>query len=332
MFRLVTNKGEIAKCQRALERAMRKRFSERIKRNIGYPSGTMYDAVVYTNRAHWYHTGDLREGGNPRRLNWFGAFVESGNLQIAVEINVPFAGRNDQVAGFFVRESRSGMTFLAHSGRVGGGTAGVGKTGFLAWTDQQLIEVDDNGGGIREGILVAPLNTTATVSRLVQYVDSITQYKAAVRAGKTKTEEFQRKVHEYDAYYEEARGRRKGVRRAEFDYVTRHGEIVSALHEWQNKQPIPQAAVPVKNVLIDMGIAINDELIEVFEAKPTADRSSIYTAIGQLFVHGRAQKCRRTIVLPEGQELAVALSEALSRLENEVLRFRFRSKGAVIVS
>ena len=44
-----------------------------------------------------------------------------------------------------------------HFGRVGGGTKGFGKTSFLAWSDHRPINVVDASGGIREGLLVMPI-------------------------------------------------------------------------------------------------------------------------------------------------------------------------------
>jgi hypothetical protein len=331
MFRLVTGKPDIASCQRKLEGAMRGYFHSRLKRNIGYPSDTLYDAIVLSDGRYWYHTRDLRDEGAPRRLNWFGLFNEHGNLQITVELNVPFEGRNDQIAGFFFRETRSKQYFLGHSGRVGGGTPGVGKIGFLSWTDKQLIDIEDDEGQIREGILVTALGQSGTGASITSYIASIAAYKAAVRAGETSKPEFQLKQHHYKAYYEEARGRRKGTRRADIDYITRHGDIVSAIHKWRLNQPNPRLAKPVKDILIDFGMAVGNNLIEVYEAKSAADRSSIYKAIGQVFVHGPQRNCVRTVVLPDSEILSEELFAALERLGVKVLRFRFNANGASIV-
>ena len=332
MFRLIETKSQISACQRQLEHTVRAALNEPVKRNIGYPSDTLYGARVHTDGTHWYHSRDQRDEGNPRRLNWFGLYTASANLQISVEINVPFVGRNDQIAGFFLQEPRSGEMFLAHSGRVGGGTAGVGKTSFLAWTEQRLIEAEDSEGGIREGIIVMPLSGSDAIPSLIHYVDAIVGFKAAVRAGETATAAFQRKKRKYEDYYEEARGRRRGMRRAEIDYITRHGDIVSALSEWREARPNPHNARFVKDILIDLGLEIDGELIELYEAKSSADRSSVYAAIGQLFVHGRAKNCKRYLTIPVDEQLSDGLPEALQRLGIDVLRFRFKSKGAVIVS
>jgi len=332
MFRLVESRSDISACQRQLEHLIRGHLRTRTKRNIGYPSDTLFGATVWTDSEHWYHSRDQRDEGTPRRLNWFGLFRAKHNLQITVEINVPFEGRNDQTAGFFIRDPRTNRTFLAHSGRVGGGTAGVGKTGLLTWSDLRLIEAEDQRGGIREGVLVAPLAAKSDgVASLMRYVDTIARYKLAVRAGETKTAAFRQKAKRYADYYEEARGRRRGRRAAEIDYVTRHGDIVSALHAWRESRPLPRKSRLVKDILIDLGVEVGDTLVELYEAKSGTDRSSIYGAIGQLLVHGHDTGCERFVALPDGEPLAPDLAAALRRLEIRVMRYTLDKKAASIV-
>src|SRR6266566_4521696 len=121
MFSLLESKKEIAKVQRMLERTIRRDFRITAVKNIGYPGGTTFDANVNTDRRHWFWCKDLdgARKANPRRLNWFGLFHVDADLQISVEINTPYKGRNDRVAGFFARDTDTGATYLFHSGRVG---------------------------------------------------------------------------------------------------------------------------------------------------------------------------------------------------------------------
>ena len=54
---------------------------------------------------------------NPRNaLNWFGLFRGDADLQISVEINTAYEGRNDQVAGFFARDNDTSSIYPMHSG------------------------------------------------------------------------------------------------------------------------------------------------------------------------------------------------------------------------
>ncbi len=332
MFTLIESKEEIARVQRKLESSIRRDFKQRAIKNIGYPGGTTFDASVFTDGAYWYWSSDLnKDVANPRRLNWFGLFKAEGGLQISVEINTAYEGRNDQVAGFFARDNGTGSIYLLHSGRVGGGTKGVGKSAFLAWSDQRPVDVVDSSGGVREGVLVMPIDGIAASRSAVRYVDTIARFKLAVRAGDMETPEFRRKKKELDDFYSEARGRRKGRRSAEIDYLSRHGDVVDALNSWRTSKPLPKRGRVVKNVLIDMGVAVGRDLVEVFEVKTSTARSDVYGAIGQLMVHGTAANCRRVIVLPHKEAIAADLIGALQRLSIELLKFKLDEQKATIL-
>jgi len=335
MFSLIESKNEVVKAQRKLEATIRREFKTRAVKNIGYPGGRVFAATVFTDGHHWYWSGDHDNADvpNPRRLNWFGLFseIENRDLRISVEINTAYEGRNDQVAGFFARDHDTGAIYLLHSGRVGGGAKGVGKAAFLAWGDQRLIEVADSSGGVREGVLVMPVEGIAATRPTVRYVDTIANFKEAVRTGEIETPEFQRKKKELNDFYSEARGRRKGRRSSEIDYLSRHGEVVDALHSWRRSTALPKEGRLVKNVLIDMGIEVGRKLVEVFEVKTSTSRPDIYAAIGQLMVHGDADECRRVMVLPQEEPIADDLQKALDRLNIELLRFKVSAKSVTIV-
>lgn len=333
MFTLIESKDETAKAQRKLEATIHRDFKRKVVKNIGYPGGTDFNATVFTDGAHWYWAADLNNDDtpNPRRLNWFGLFKEDGDLQISVEVNTAYEGRNDLVAGFFARDNDTGTVYLLHSGRVGGGTKGVGKSAFLAWSDQRPIEVADSSGGIREGVLVMPVEGISASRSAVRYVETIARFKQAVRAGDMETKEFQRKKKELEDFYSEARGRRKGRRSSEIDYLSRHGDVVDALYSWRTNRPLPSGGRIVKNVLIDMGIAIAHDLVEVFEVKTSTGRSDVYGAIGQLMVHGATADCRRVIVLPDKESIAPDLRDALQRLGIELVKFKLDGQKATIV-
>jgi len=333
MFSLVESRQEIAKAQRKLEATVKRKFTRRIEKNIGYPGGTTFGAKVSTDDHYWFWSSDHKDAKipNPRRLNWFGLFQVDGDLQISVEINTAYEGRNDQVAGFFARDSRTGSVYLLHSGRIGGGRKGVGKTALLAWSNQRLVDVVDSSGGVREGVLVMPVEGTGAIRSATRYIDSIASFKQAVRAGAVDTPDFRRKRKEFEDFYAEGRGRRKGRRSSEIDYLSRHGDVVDALHSWRNSSPLPSLGRVVKSVLIDMGVAVGRDLVEVFEVKTSTSRSDIYAAIGQLMVHGTAHDCRRVIVLPHKDPIAPDLREALDRLGLQLLRFTLGESKASIV-
>src|SRR5271154_3864076 len=109
MFVLLESRKDIADAQRELEATIRRDFRDQVVKNIGYPSGTTFDAKVSTDHKHWFWSADKRDKSTRihRRLNWFGEFNEDAGLQITVEVNTPYEGRNDRIAGFFARDTGS---------------------------------------------------------------------------------------------------------------------------------------------------------------------------------------------------------------------------------
>jgi hypothetical protein len=336
MLQYLEARDDITQAHKKLQATIRRAFSRTAVRDIGHPGGRERKAVVATDGHYWFWTKDHRgpDVFTKRRLNWFGVLNESPGVSITVEINAAYKGRNDQAAGFFARDSETGLIYFLHSGRVGGGAKGVGKDSFLTWATlakQPIAEVVDSSENIRVGFIIMPIEGTAAVRSAIRYIDLVRQFKIAVRNGDILTPRFRRQQREFKDYFAEGRGRRKGRRRSEIDYISRHGEIVDALYAWRSSRPLPNRSRIVKDILIDLGVASGRKLIEIFEVKPKTDRSSIYSAVGQLFVHGRDQACQRVIVLPSGETLSTDLADALRQLRIEVQKFRLNRNSATIL-
>jgi hypothetical protein len=330
---LIESKDEISQAQRRLESTIRRNFTRKVAKGIGYPGGSRSNVHVFTDGKHWYwpSTADPTDS-NPRRLNWFGLFKENTGLGITVEINTPYEGRNDKIAGFFARDMKTDAVYLMHSGRVGGGRKGVGKTEFLKWRGELVEDVVDNAGDIRKGVLVMPVEGVAASRSAIRYIDAIARFKKAVGNGELNTPAFRRQSKHWRDFYSEGSGRRKGIRSKVIDYLSRHGEVVDELRDWRTNAGLRKGERIVKSVFVDMGVEIAGKRIEVFEVKTSTDRSDVYAAIGQLLVHGGAANCRRVIVLPKTGHVASDLLEALRRVGIEVLRFKLDVKGAAILA
>jgi len=332
LFTLLESKREIANAQRKLEASVRRDFTKRVVRNIGFPGGTVFDAKVFTNGEYWFWSKDSHDQEtHPKRLNWLGVYKERAGLEISVEINSPYEGRDDSIAGFFARDSESGAVYLFHSGRIGGGTKGVGKTAFLAWTEQRPVRILDSEGKSRYGVLVMPVDGKAATRPMLRYVQSIADFKSAVRSGAVKPAILARKEQELQEYYSESSGRRMGIRSSEIDYVSRHGDVVDALNEWRQQAKLQKGARIVKNVLIDLGVRRTSELVELYEVKTSTSRSAVYGAIGQLLVHSVAERCQRFIVLPYRDGLANDLKKALQRLSINIIWYELDEDSVTIL-
>lgn len=333
MFTLIEDRAEIRKAQSELEATVRREFPTTAVRDIGWQGGRQPQASVRTNGTYWFWSSDHKdEVANPRRLNWFGQIGEGSGVAIAVEVNTPYLGRNNSIAGFFARDSTSGRTYLFHSGRVGGGAKGVKKDALVAWADLQLQAVLASDGSHKEGILVMPVSGRGAVRPAIAYLQSIVDFKAAVRSGDTQTTQAREKERKLREYFDEFFGRKRGrIAARGIDYVSRHGEVVKALQEWRKRRGMKAGHRIVKSTLLDLGVAKGSDLVEAFEVKTSATRGDIYTGIGQLIVHAQSAECSRTIVLPADEILAKDLAAALARSEIQVQLYRLTETDVILL-
>ncbi|MEN7431317.1 hypothetical protein VA599_11190 [Chromobacterium sp. TRC.1.1.SA] len=315
MFILIEDQTEIRKAQSDLEATIGREFPTTAIRDIGWQGGRQPQAKVRSDGTYWFWSSDYKNGvANPRRLNWFGRTGDGQSVMIAVEVNTPLAGRNDSIAGFFARNTVNGRTYLFHSGRVGGGAKGVKKDALVAWADFELHPIYASDGSHKEGILVMPVAGPGAVRPAIAYVQTIIEFKAAVRNGDTQTSEALKKEQKLRKYFDEFFGRKRGKAAArEIDYISRHGEVVKALRDWRIQKGLATGQRVVKTALLDLGVSQGPNLIEAYEVKTSAVRGDIYTGIGQLIVHSRSHNCSRILVVPADVPLARDLAAALER-------------------
>lgn len=334
MYTLLENRQAIAKAQRTLERTLHHTFNEKGTYNIGYPGGTSFDNKVHCYQQYWYHAADHKseEVKNPRRLNWFGMLSSGSSLNISVEINVAYEGRNDRVAGFFARHEETGQIYLFHSGRVGGGTEGVGRDALLAWSNLELHAVNDAEGKVREGVLVMPVDGEYAIRPLLRFVDTIANFKQAVRDGELQSDSYLEGLQTLQDYFKETSGQRKRRQIDSLRYETRHGDVVDALQQWRQQQGLASNQRIIKNVLMDLGVSNDHHLQEVYEVKTGTARQDLYTAIGQLMVHAKEQGCSKTLVLPDDTpEVPDDIAAALARNDISLLYYSMDDESVTIL-
>ena len=334
MLSLLTETDEIANAQEALETVMRKEFREHDYRNISFRPRVLRDQEVWTRANCWYRPAvhDGHDGTTPRFLNWFG-LLDRGSLNITVEVNVAFELGNGRAEGFFARDDGTGALYLMHSGNVAGGRKGVGGRAYRTWYGKRREPVFLGDKCARFGFVVVPVQAADPTRATRRYIDSIGTFKKLVSEKKInpKARDFQRKMRKFDDFYKEARGRRRGSRPGQIDYLSRHGEVVDALHAWRSDRQLARGHRIVKDIYIDMGVATGrNDLRELYEVKTSSDRQDVYTAIGQLAVHS-SETSEKFLVLPKGKSLPQDLADALARQGIELMRFRLNRRGANIL-
>lgn len=340
MLRQITDAKNRDAAQAAFSRALRGSLKNQGQRLIGFRGpGTKVTTAIYSDGAGqpWVgFRGPERHQRVKRYWNAFGIFVPDAPAQaITVEINFPTTSMSGHVSGFLAEDPETGDRYIMHSGKVGGGRKGIGKSAYLAWSSAVLVDVASDGRRKpRQGILIARLGDPDLTAAVWKFVRSVQAFKDEAAAGKLDTTEFKRRVVEYDRYWREFSGRKKGRRRAAFDYVSYHGDVVEALHD-RRHATLRSGEKLAKTVLIDLFVRSGERRSEIYEVKTDVGRSSLYSAIGQLMTHGGAtgESVRKFVVLPIGEGIPDDVRATFSTLEIAVIRYRLeKSKRKVRVT
>jgi hypothetical protein len=281
------------------------------------------------------HDGDLwfasdttgGEGSTLRYWNSFGKYDRTRNLNISVEINIPMKSNDARVSGFIARDPSTGRRYVMHDGGVGGGRKGIGRSAFLAWSDLSPVPVIDTAGKIRLGIIVAPLDGSGIDATLASFVKRVIAFKEIASNPTTVWEVPREREDALKDYFKEFSGRKSGVRTREFEYISRHGDVVDAVAAWARERIEGRI---VKTVYLDLGVEENQKLVAIVEVKTSRERQCLYTAIGQLEVHSRPETKQRILAIPAGAPLPRDILQCLESRSIQILNYTLEGRKVVI--
>lgn len=338
MLRQISDPKARASAQMAFARALRLNLKKQGEHLIGFPGpGKKTTTTIYSDGKGepWVAFGDPGRHQRVKRYwNAFGIFDPETRAQtIAVEINFAVSSTSGLVSGFLAEDLETGDRYVMHSGKVGGGRKGIGKSAYLAWSKAMLVDVAGEDRKGRRGILISRIGDPGMIAAVWKFVRDVQKFKDEATSGRLDTPEFKRQVADYERYWREFSGRKKGTRRASFDYVTYHGDIVDALHE-RRSATLKLDEKLAKTVLIDLFVKQGGRKTEIYEVKTDSGRPSLYAAIGQLLTHGgsTSDRIRRHVVLPAGIGIPDDVQGAFEALGIAVLRYRLeKSKQKVTV-
>ena len=265
MLTLITDKKEIANCQKTIENRLKESLKKHEKLIIGFQGGKI-DNQVYYNESLWYSTLVLKKDVKVVRYwNAFGLGKRNdGNQIIVVEINPALEGATKQVAGLFAKDELTGDYFLLHRGKIGGGRKGIGKEAFKNWYRGKWVEVFDGINNKEEAILISSINSPKFTYNLSEFVREIAKFKEEVSSGKNSrsTEDLDENI----IFDPEFHGVKKGKRKSKFEYESNHGLVVNALDEYL-KQILGNNQTTFNSSLIDLAIRHKKKVIKIFEVK-----------------------------------------------------------------
>jgi hypothetical protein len=322
MLALVESRNAKIDAQRRLTACLERAWGSRETRVVVWRPASIQMPITHNGR-YWFGSLDPNQDeSTPKYWNPFGRYHQSGNLQIAVEINIPTGSNSRRIAGFFAKDIETDVVYLMHDGGVGGGRQGVGRDPFLAWSSAKPEPVVDSHRALRLGIVVAPVDSRTTAGDIARFIRLVVDFKQAVSDDETVSDHARAAQRTFKDYYDEFAGRKRRRRVREVEYISRHGDIVRALCNWRQHTAKAHERI-VKNAYIDLGIEIRGVLTELYEVKTNCDRQTLYSAIGQVVVHGEFQSgtSQRFLVLPSGEQISDDIDRALTRAGISVIRF-----------
>ena len=328
MLTLIEGEKEKKSAQKAVEAGLKEVLPNVGVRNIGFPGGNT-DRPVYAAGEGELYVAFSKPDANattPRYWNAFGVFQSGASAQeITVEINIAVDGKSARVAGFFAKDE-VGNIYLMHTGRVGGGRKGIGRSAFLTWSMLELMEVHESTGRVRRGIAVAQVGSGQLAEQIGNFTSKVADFKSQASSGAFETPLFRARVDEFESYKPEFSGRKKGSRGVTFDYLTYHGDVVQALFDERTADCTDGEKV-YSNRLIDLYVRKHQTITEIYEVKTSTDRQALYTAIGQLKTHSSADLSKTILVLPAEEHVAIDIAAALPKLSIEVRYFKVVKRG-----
>lgn len=306
----VTQKSAVAKAFTQISNKIRLAAGVTVKHTVGAPGGS--DEL----RVRWIPKLNIWVCAQPyssrRSRHWIGyGLVDprttSSGLNIRVETALPPSGINRRIAGLLARDA-NGNVYLLHSGKIGGGKQGFGKTFFWQHYGGDAAKVRFEDGDLGYALIgcIADGDFLERVADFVHGVDAMR------RRDSKYVWRFPRGSAARD-YVDKKRGV-SAVQRSIGDtkMLHEHNEILNALKDclqaYACVESVKEDVQRDPHVVLKGGATIDIEL------KPAITRQDIYTGVGQLLLNqDRRKPSILALVTPkkvsEAQELLERLSE-----------------------
>lgn len=316
-------------------------------RTVGYPQGSFRAKVRFLfgdgDGVFWW-AGRLSKDKTVSR-NFFGHGTPGNNasLNIDVQFNLPVNKFLRKLGGTFLRHIPTGTVVLAHRGLVTLGHGRIPKSALFAEMAATLREANTSDG-TNEFLLIGELESSALVNDIDMFSSELRRTVKAIKAksvGKKEPHESGSEAPQkvptvlpstLREYFDEFSGQRNLKDRRNTVADCYHGTVVRALRD-----AFVESSEVFKTREIDLIVRTAKKAF-VFEVKTSADMQSIYTAIGQLFVHAPVVAhhvgdipLSKVIVLPE-HPIKRLYSTLTGHLGICILTFTRNPQGRIIIN
>jgi hypothetical protein len=171
-------------------RRERRTFRDPLSRLVSSPARRVQTSPQHARSTRGEKSGLDDCGNDTQTWHVFGRIDDrldnpNATLEHVCQINFAFDGLSDSVAGLFAGDDR-GQVYVTHSGRVGGGTPGVGKDAFLAHLsehsgDFRTADVTVASGRITPRLVLSNLDSRDFRRNIARFVDRVEAFKRDVR-------------------------------------------------------------------------------------------------------------------------------------------------------
>ncbi|HVB56289.1 MAG TPA: HNH endonuclease [Candidatus Acidoferrales bacterium] len=157
------------------------------RQKVTWPNRNKLLDVFWHEKEHFWVTFAPRMVQN---RYWIGLGNEKpigrGTVEVRCEINPPKRGINRRCAGIFLKDLR-GNTYLAHSGKVGGGKPGIGKQRFISFYRGRTVPI------LWSGAETTAASNVIVIGRVAEktFLHNLAQLLADVDSFKNENEEAQ---------------------------------------------------------------------------------------------------------------------------------------------
>jgi hypothetical protein len=273
------------------------------RRVLGWPGGNLECDLDWNSRARfWFSANPFPD--NHRWLTFFGGDdpADRRMLGIIFEANFPKGTIDRRCAGVFVRDDSDGSTYFAHSGKIGGGRKGIGKSAFLSQYRSCREEVTWSKHDRSEVIVIGRIDSEHLPAQVASFMHEVQRFKAGVSGKGNAANEPPAPLLPPQEFTPEFSGQRQPYQFAStIESRCDHGAIVNTLARVLEESGLVIGNDASRDLYVSNG---HGRMKILFEAKTAVTTSTIYQAIGQLIYHSSAEKPppKLVMVLPEAPD------------------------------